>query len=624
MTQGKAEKSPSSGALNELKKFDFWTINRIVSAIMLAMGLLYAIGLFWGLPSKERARLVLGSRLEENTTFLYKQLQKARSRTYAMALPVEYIATGKIRTAPYNPNPKENLKIRGWEDPYNHLLLLAYSGFLLRSTDGDEQLHLNSLAQMKPKQFDFNPHYAIHAGIFIYGLGAVYQLAGLTKWLKLNPDIKFFYKNPQEMAKFYVVGRFYNLAWTLMGAWFLFLIARRLTDQEASAIAPFLYLAAPVVIGMGHVMKGHATGAAIALFLLYSSLRLLEEGRNPWYLISGVTAGMLMGTQPHHWHICLVVPLAHFLRGFWNNKQTWRQIISDIRLWLLPVAGIAGFIIVTPYIFTAFKEWYYLSIGAGLVHQSPTLKIWQWLRPWVIGLGLGLNHAAYFSFCLGFALFCKDFKKKSPAQRFLFIVTMFNILLFGFYCGSAAEDAATQSRRFLPLIGLCCLWSASALSWLWRRSLGKKFHGSWLAIAILIYTAGVAIFLCFNYYLDYRRASCIQAGHWINENIPKRSSIAIRSIPHTDFEPPFDFANYGLWIAASENFDPAKSELPLYAILQRNPVLSSPPIKWPQPFTDFFRYYEPVKFFGPKPRWWDFTNHFSAANVPICIFKRKI
>lgn len=592
--------------------------DRALIAVLCVMGLAHLIGLDWGLPSQKRAEMVLAGRADANDPALYVKLEENRKQAYQVSIASQALAGFPD---PYFPDPRKIVKVEGWTNPFHPFLLYAYSGFLLRTGDGDEQIFLTSLSRMNPRKLDFNPHHYFHAGLYIYSLGGVLLVSKKLGLLNLVPDIKFYYQHPHEMGKLFYAGRLYSVFWGLAGAWLLYGLVLRIFNRNTARWAAFLYLAAPVTYYITHVLKGHALGTALVFALLRGCLNIAETGQLKWYALSSLLGGMIVGTQPHIWFSALAVPWAHIGGKRWARPQSWGRVIFDYRLWLCPVFGILGFIAVSPYIFSAFSEWYHTVTGLSAVATRMSFNPWQWMKAWFLGLGSGLNLAAFALASFGFFSTLAAWPRLDMGKRFLAGFTAGYFMLFALYMGHVVEGFSSFGRHAMPLIGLFCVYGAWTLDSLF--SAPKPWQRA-LAAAAGLYIAAVAGWHTHNYWSDARNASYYEAGRWISQNIPKRSSVGMSHLPHTDLCPPFDFANYALWTNAfNNNINPETDEMPDYFLLVRNPNFEPLPVRWTEPFKRFQEFYEPARLFGPKPRFWDFTDHFSGANYPVWIYKRK-
>ncbi|MBI4667678.1 MAG: glycosyltransferase family 39 protein [Elusimicrobia bacterium] len=581
----------------------------LLAAVLVAMGSLYLWGLRWGLPSHERGALFLPSPMKSESDF-YEKLEANRSKLYEIKDEIwntQGSVAGELANI-YDVSERRITEVCGWKDPLNKLLLHSYSSFLLRTVDSDEQSFFVELAHMNPRKFQITPCLdLVHTGVFLYGLGAWIKAAEILGAIELTQDIKHYYRFPEKMAKLYVAGRLYILLWVLLGAWFLYLLTMQFYGRTEALIAAFLYLAAPVVITAGHIIRGHIVGSALSLLMLMACVKLLESGTWKWYLTSGFLAGVTFGTQQHLWYACCAVGIAHAARQLWLLRRGWRAVFWDRRFWLCVMAGVLSMVIVAPYIVTDFQYWYRGLIVHGSKVYSATLLPWKWLEAWIVGMGLGLNHLVLACFAAGFWTVSRRFGSGSPKERFLIVVTLWNLFILGFYGGNSIGTSTLALRRSMPLASLACLYAA----WMIRRLLADDWPAfkRWprrLGIGVLGYSLAVVFVLSCDYNVDSHRATYMRAGRWINENIPSYSSVGLAHLPHTDMTPPFRFGQYALRIIMNQNCPPAHEQLPDYYLLQRSPPTYGMPVRMPLPFPGFYEQYELVRQFGKLPRWWDF------------------
>ena len=165
----------------------------VIAVIGLALGL---TGIGWGLPSARRVAL-LGESL-------------AKVRVELAARTSRELETRRSHAAILAAQPAE-------EDLDLPRLVRRY---LIFSDSPDEPLTLLALANMRPRQLDFNPRMVEYGGLHVYGAGAAMTLAHMFGFGRITGDVVHYAGHPEHIAGLYVAGRllmvFYNMGIALL------------------------------------------------------------------------------------------------------------------------------------------------------------------------------------------------------------------------------------------------------------------------------------------------------------------------------------------------------------------------------------------------------------------------
>ena len=170
-----------------------------VAALAAAVGLLCALvlpGLRWGLPSAERNRLTLGP---DPSTWRAPDLPSSERLDPWAAYP-NHLSDGTPRTGTH---PRS-----------------AFNP--VRSYHPDEYVIFKSLSGMNPGRLEFFHGFFGWPAAQFYVVGAALKAASGLGLVRLVPDMNFYYRNPEEMARLYVVGRVVTLLFavgTLIVLW---------------------------------------------------------------------------------------------------------------------------------------------------------------------------------------------------------------------------------------------------------------------------------------------------------------------------------------------------------------------------------------------------------------------
>src|SRR5262249_45070848 len=155
----------------------------------------------------------------------------------------------------------------------------------------DEMITMMALGSMRPSARDFDPRLYQYGGLWIYPVGALIKVFANPK-----PDSIHYLDHPEEFARFYVIARLYCVAWAIVGAWAVFWIVRRLTNQLwLAACAALCYALMPVVVNMAHEAKPHLPAAVLILLAIIAATKFIETGSKRYWALAGALAGAAAG-----------------------------------------------------------------------------------------------------------------------------------------------------------------------------------------------------------------------------------------------------------------------------------------------------------------------------------------
>lgn len=582
------------------------------SCIVLLGALTFLPGLDWGLPSEERAALVLDPG-QRNAAF-YGKIADARRKIY--------------ERSGGNPNVELGRKLGLGEPLYpesfivpEELLLLSYSSFLVRSRDPDEQRSLAALAQIKPHRLQFNPHYFVYGGLYLYSLGGWLGAAHVLGAARLVSDITYYYGDPAAMARIYLAGRAYSVLFGLAMLVCLCRLGESLWGPTAGAAAAALAALMPAIIAQAHLMKPHLPGTFFSMLCLREGLAILEGAPMRRYLLAGVWAGAAMSFNPIFAAFCgLAIGFAHLgaaLPGTTGALQ--RRLLDaavDRRFWAALAVFLGVYLATNPYVILAWSE-YRAEIGGyqlGTYRFGGLLNVLlYWLHPIRAGLGTGL-------WALGTVALGACLTWGGRPERYLSVVVLSTGIYLGLQLGPGASTPET-ARYFLPglaALSLVCVRAAALTA-------GRLRRPAWAAgaLALLLMLPVPSAWATLSSFLrdDPAGSPASEAGEWVRDNLPAGTAVAIvlQAMPHVYSEPPFPFSRYRL-----------RSLLPL---------LRNPAFKAGEPLPEFAVWglnhgtfprgdvegeefklaglgYEPFKDFGSG------RNLLTTAAMPVRIYRR--
>jgi len=240
-----------------------------------------ALGLDWGLPSRERFSLAAGADLEVAIReVLARQAEdEPRKRAGLTFEPLD-------RAEPDTPGR-------------------VLRRFALYSDHPDEMLVLSALSRMRPLELRLDPGAYHYGGLFIYPIGALVWLAGAVGLADVTTDLEVYLREPYRVARLYVIGRLYVLALHAAGLAALFALAKAMLSRRAAHLAVAVYALFPATSAFSHEMKPHLPGATFALL----AALVLRRARS-WsgWAASGALVGCAMSMTPAYATAALFLP----------------------------------------------------------------------------------------------------------------------------------------------------------------------------------------------------------------------------------------------------------------------------------------------------------------------------
>ncbi|MFZ5584723.1 MAG: hypothetical protein ACOZHQ_02215, partial [Thermodesulfobacteriota bacterium] len=307
-----------------------WLLVGLAAALMLAAS-------FWGLPDAERVEIITGGRALAAAEIDDLNQSRQRYLEWAAAHGSEAarrLASGEpIKEGLPRRRPDAALGPEG-----NRLALRAY---LLGSEAIDERHIYHALSRMQPSQLDFDPHFYVYGGAYVYPVGAALYLGKLLGLIQLSSDLGRYFQHPEHIARMYLAGRWLSLAGYLAVMVVLGLWAMRLAGPAAAGLAMAAWALSSLPLWMALVTKPHTWAAGWGIIALY--LLQLQAGQpRPWRTwASGAALGLAMGSTITSGLIALAYPIFLFER-----RRPWAWLGQCLRAGL---AALIVFVLTNPY-----------------------------------------------------------------------------------------------------------------------------------------------------------------------------------------------------------------------------------------------------------------------------------
>jgi hypothetical protein len=476
-------------------------INPIIVVLITFIVLL--INFNWGLPTSNRSDLVF-----EDKTELNKNIQG--------------IVAVKEKIGRF----KENKRIPGHILDRDELLHQAVREFLLIPYAGDDYITLSTIKNLNPYKLQFDPKHYIYGGGLIY-TGAVFlQAAEWLGYVKLIPDEAYYMKNPQEIGKLYTVLRFMIILFAVVGINLVYHLARKLFGERIALLSWVIILATPVTHQASHTIEPHIF--ALPLFMISFLFTVKSINGNSkqirrCYVVSAIFAGISIGTQSTSLYI--VFPFfASLVINYKNKNVKAKNVYKYILMYI--IISIGSCLLLNPFYLLNYEGFFSdINSGTGSVFYQ---NIHFWL-PYQITWFLLL----LFTITIIFHLI--------KCRNDYYVMLSLSCIIPGILVYFMTNTLLPYVYSIIPLLAI--------LTAIMLTDVCAGLKGRIKAVMIIVM---VVLFLAFPV---TRSVYCLRnftsenrdfAGKWINNNVPKGSTIGV-SYPPTNWDcVAFRFFNYNL------------------------------------------------------------------------------
>jgi len=365
---------------------------------------------------------------------------------------------------------------------------------------------------------NLNPEYFYHPAFYFYFISIFYGFYFIFGFIfrRYTSILDFAMEYAKDPTNFFLIARSITALLGTLTVFMVYLIARDLFDKRTARVsALFLGLA------YLHVRDSHyATTDVAQAFLIMASVFFIMKCADiktlKNYVLAGVLAGLAFATK--YAGVFLVLPMS--ITHFFNIAEEKKRLLDKRIIWFLTAVALA-FLIGAPFTvldFPHFKE--------NILKQFAKLDLMQtdvyigraFWRQFSFSLFFGLGWSLLFSAIAGFFIFVKKDLRKA------IIFSSFPLLYYAF----AGKGYEAYARYMIPIVPFLCITAA-----VFAVTLGERLSGyfktrsanitiSILAILILL-PSGHSIVRYDE--LLAKRDNRLVAADWIQENIPKGSSI---------------------------------------------------------------------------------------------------
>jgi len=564
----------------------------IVLILILSL-LLNLYGIEWGLPSQERISLVFPVHRENGALFKLLKGESRKSPTETPFSPTQYGMSGH-----------KGLEFPPDRFPQSEPMQALLRSYLLATSQEREYSVVAAVSRMEVRQVNFNPHFFQYGGCFIYTVGLTLKVASLFGWVNLTPDLSYYFTHPEAMAKIYLAGRLVVVLSVMASAFLLYLLGKMMYGRETGLFASLLFVISPGVVASTHIMKPHLFGVCFVLLFLIFTLKIKESGACSSYILAGFFLGLAAGSAVYLAIFFIHLLTCHLLRFSGRGIREYFRSLRDSSFLLALCSVLLAFLITNPYYLLSWKE--------VLYERSYDLKLFSF--------ALSSENLSNFAFSffytvhgipLTLLVFVGLFYALARGREYWFLPLL---PIFYFLIASAVIGKGTPPNfRFaLALIPFSALLAGLAAYRLW--SLRKRWI-HFILIGVMAFTLSHALLYSFNFQQDTSSGSTfIRSGEWINQNIPRGSSIGLLHLFTPATTPPFDFRRYRITVYTPHDLSSGKRYLSQYFISDSR-------------IDDFLvPHYQLIESFRPviPISTMRFKDHFAGANRPVFVYKRML
>jgi 4-amino-4-deoxy-L-arabinose transferase-like glycosyltransferase len=406
------------------------------------------------------------------------------------------------------------------------------------------------------------------------------------------------------MAKIYLAGRLVVVLSVMASAFLLYLLGKMMYGRETGLFASLLFVISPGVVASTHIMKPHLFGVCFVLLFLIFTLKIKESGARSSYILAGLFLGLAAGSAVYLAIFFIHLLTCHLLRFSGRGIREYFRSLRDSSFLLALCSVLLAFLITNPYYLLSWKE--------VLYERSYDLKLFSF--------ALSSENLSNFAFSffytvhgipLTLLVFVGLFYALARGREYWFLPLL---PIFYFLIASAVIGKGTPPNfRFaLALIPFSALLAGLAAYRLW--SLRKRWI-HFILIGVMAFTLSHALLYSFNFQQDTSSGSTfIRSGEWINQNIPRGSSIGLLHLFTPATTPPFDFRRYRITVYTPHDLSSGKRYLSQYFISDSR-------------IDDFLvPHYQLIESFRPviPISTMRFKDHFAGANRPVFVYKRML
>jgi len=416
----------------------------------------------------------------------------------------------------------------------------------IRSFHPDEQNILKSISGMSPEKFDFNPHFFEYPSCQIYIVAVALKILSSAGLIKLKPDVSYYFKHPEEIAKMYLTGRIITVLMAVLGLFLFYKTAGVLCGKYGADFATACLGLCPLYVLNSHYMTVDISMVFWIIFSLFYIAMFVQKRKFSYIAASAFVLGIATGTKYPAGILIFLLPFVYY--GIY--KKSIGIFTRDMAILFL--LFFAGFLITTPYCIIAFDEF-----KRDVLYQTSAR---------------GIGPAGISSYINSFINFFAAIWIGSYTLLFLFVLSIYflakrrifedRIILTGLVLAIAPLFIAggfKYARYYLPLFPFLCLAVGSFFNEISRIE-KKKIKVCVILLCILTMVPVLVKSVLYSKLMSQKDIRIV-AAEYIHNNIPEKTRIVFTKDPWIFEVPPVNPLKYEIMVQKNLDKVPGKSFL---------------------------------------------------------------
>jgi len=255
--------------------------NRAATGTVLAFAAVAFVGgIGWGLPSRDSDRYLFGGEFPWSGVEIQQLIPRDEG-----GIAGADVAASKLDRSKAN--------VLNATDADRARIVRRYRLF---TTQPDEWVTIAALSKMHPGSGDFDPKLYQYGGVWVYGVGAIFEAANVFGLATVSPDVTQYLDRPDQIGRLYELARLYSVAWGLLGVWLAYVLVKRGTGSWwAAVVGAMCFATLPGVVDLAHEAKPHLACLVATMAAAACAAKYLETGRRRWWIWAGVCCGLAFG-----------------------------------------------------------------------------------------------------------------------------------------------------------------------------------------------------------------------------------------------------------------------------------------------------------------------------------------
>ncbi|MBN1384060.1 MAG: glycosyltransferase family 39 protein [Elusimicrobia bacterium] len=400
----------------------------------------------------------------------------------------------------------------------------------------DEYNTIHTLQTVNPGKLDFTPPVPMGNPTFFYFLvGFFAKAASLPGLLTLTQSKQFYLYHPEEYAKIYLTGRILAAIMGVLTVYLVYLIGKKFYSEKTGLLAGALFSIVPLNVVCSHYME---PGVAVTFWLtltMFFCLSIIYTGTQKWYILSGISLGLAIGSKYTAIPFGSIVLLAHLLNCYKPGislKDISKKLL-DKKIFLFLLMTVIFFIIGVPYSvldIPTFKYNMSVFFDAATKGTGSCFKI-NWLYP--------ITNILYYSIgpfilvlAVGGVIFAVIKREKAD------LLLLAWILLYYYIQAQSGYKIARYQNEYLPFLIIL----AARFIFYFKDRIGKYAVNTIIVLSILI----TSIYTLSYTNMMTKPSPQDTASLWIKDNIPQGSKIGVIRKPYYYSPPVINMKYYAL------------------------------------------------------------------------------